>query len=115
VKLRRRTARVAWQRVWRSSCLLRGRPERHDRSCHVCHLAAQVGHRRADSTQEASRNALMDPMPFALCSHSGLQDATELKVIFRCTEYRRLVTEKEQNPFYTFDVPSRRFSFVGFP
>ena len=84
-------------------------------SRHVCHLAAQVGRRRAESTQEASRNALVDPMPFAPCSHSGLQDAIESKVIFRCTEYRRLVTEKVQNPPYPFDVPSHRFSFGGFP
>ena len=94
---------------------MRGHPERHDDSRHVCHLAAQVGDRQAESAQEASRNALMDPMPFAPCSHSSLQDAIELKVIFRCTEYRRLVTEKEQNPPYPFDVPSHRFSFVGFP
>jgi hypothetical protein len=95
--------------------LLRERLERHDRSRHVCHLAAQVGYRRAESTQEASRNALVDPTPFALCSHSGLQDAIKSKVIFRCTEYWRLVTEKVQNPPYPFDVPSHRFSFFGFP
>ena len=101
--------------TWPSLCLLRGRPERQDDRRHVYHLAAQVGHCRVESAQKASGNTLIDPMPFAPCSHSSLQDAIESKVIFRCTKCRRLVTEKEQNPPRPFDVSSHRFSFVGFP